>query len=268
MHKREDAALSPLSTGARGEYVGRLALFVVLLVAPPLHADPKPPKPEDLPKVVVATPLGVVAGTTTKVTLRGSKLDGVTEVRCQSPAAKVKILSKGGTGDVPRVGNTQAEIEITLPAEYTGETVTVTLANKAGDGNAHRLIVDRGPLVAEKEPNNGFAQAQPVTIGQTVAGAIERGFDVDVYRFEGKAGQRIVAEIAAARYGSPLDSILTVYTSDGQFVAANDDLDATTTDSRLEISLPRDGAYYLSVVDANDRGSPAHVYRLSLHAKR
>ncbi len=233
-----------------------------------MHAEPKPAKPEDLPKIVVASPLGVVAGTTTKVTLRGSKLDGVTEIRCQAPAAKVKILNKGSAGDIPRVGNTQAEIEITLPADYTGETVAVTLANKAGDSNAHRLIVDRSPVLAEKEPNNGFAQAQTIAIGQTVAGAIDRGFDVDVYRFEGKAGQRVTAEVVAARYGSPLDSILTVYTSDGQVVAANDDMDATTTDSRLEATLPRDGTYYLSLVDANDRGSPAHVYRLSLHAKR
>jgi hypothetical protein len=233
-----------------------------------VHAEPKPAKPEDLPKIVVASPLGVVAGTTTKVTLRGSKLDGVTEIRCQAPAAKVKILNKGSAGDIPRVGNTQAEIEITLPADYTGETVAVTLANKAGDSNAHRLIVDRSPVLAEKEPNNGFAQAQTIAIGQTVAGAIDRGFDVDVYRFEGKAGQRVTAEVVAARYGSPLDSILTVYTSDGQVVAANDDMDATTTDSRLEATLPRDGTYYLSLVDANDRGSPAHVYRLSLHAKR
>jgi hypothetical protein len=180
----------------------------------------------------------------------------------------VKILNKGSAGDIPRVGNTQAEIEITLPADYTGETVAVTLANKAGDSNAHRLIVDRSPVLAEKEPNNGFAQAQTIAIGQTVAGAIDRGFDVDVYRFEGKAGQRVTAEVVAARYGSPLDSILTVYTSDGQVVAANDDMDATTTDSRLEATLPRDGTYYLSLVDANDRGSPAHVYRLSLHATR
>jgi hypothetical protein len=250
-----------------------LLTAVVLLYATPLRGEPKPAKPEDLPKAVVAIPMGVATGATTKVTLRGLKLDGVTEVRCQEPAGKAKLLAKGSAGgvprkeDIPRVGDTQAEVEITLPADYAGSTVSVTFTNAAGTGSAHRLIVDRSPAVAEKEPNGSFAQAQPIAIGQTVAGVVERGFDVDVYRFEGKAGQRVTAEVVAARFGSALDSLLTLYTGDGQTLAANDDLDSATTDSRLEATLPSDGAYYLVLIDANDHGSPAHVYRLTLQAK-
>ncbi len=250
----------------------RLCLLVTLLVvsAPSPGGEPKPAKPDDRPKVVVAIPLGVTAGTAAKVTLRGLKLDGATEVRCQAPVSQVKLLAKGPAGgvprgeDIPRVGNTQAEVEITLPADYPGSAVTVTVLTAAGESNAHRLVVDRFPAVAEKEPNNGFAQAQPIAFDQTVAGVIERGFDVDVYRFEGKAGQRITAEVFAARLGSALDSLLTLYTGDGQTLAANDDLGPSTRDSRLEVTLPRDGTYYLVLIDANDHGSPAHVYRLSL----
>jgi hypothetical protein len=256
----------------RGIAVHRRHLFflavTLLLFASRLRGEPKPPKPEDLPKVVVATPMSVTVGATTKLTLRGQKLDKLTGVRCQPAVATVKLVNKGTTGDVPRVGNTQAEIELSLPPGFPDATVTVTVTSAAGESRAHALIVDKVLPVVEKEPNNGFAQAQSVAVGQTVAGAIDRGFDVDVYRFEGKAGQRIVAEVFAARFGSPLDSILTLYTGDGQTVASNDDLDATTSDSRVDSTLPRDGPYYLVVVDANDHGGPAHVYRLSLQAKR
>jgi pre-peptidase len=249
--------------------IHRAAILLVILlpITPFLRAEPKPPKPEDLPKIVVACPIGVVLGAATKVSLRGQKLDSASAVRCQAPTAKVKLLGKGTAGDIPRVGNSHAEIELTLAAEFADKTITVTIVNAAGESNAHRLIVDKSPILTEKEPNNGFAQAQPIAIGQTAAGVIERGFDVDVYRFDGKAGQRIIAEVVAARFGSPLDSFLTLYTGDGQTVAANDDLDATTTDSRLEATLLRDGPYYLVLVDANDHGSAAHVYRLGLHAK-
>lgn len=246
------------------------AAAVLVLAAPCLRAEPKPANPADLPKIVVAAPMGVPAGGTVKVVLRGLKLDGATEVRCQAPMGKAKLLGKGSAGglprneDAPRLGNTQAEIEVTLPADYPGATVTVTLVNAAGESNAHRLLVDRGPILAEKEPNNGFQQAQQLDMGQTIAGVIDRGFDVDVFRFDGKAGQIIVAEVTAARYGSALDSFLTLYDAAGQIVAANDDLDASTVDSRLEVALPRDGVYYLGLADANDQGSPAHVYRLSL----
>jgi len=73
--------------------------------------------------------------------------------------------------------------------------------------------------------------------------------------------------VLAARYGSALDSILTLYDADGHTVASNDDLDGTTTDSRLEVTLAKAGVYYVSLIDAHDTGGPAHVYRLSIRAK-
>src|SRR5262245_56447468 len=41
----------------------------------------------------------------------------------------------------------------------------------------------------------------------------------------------------------------------------------TACRSALRLTLPRDGVYFLSVLDAHDQGSPAHVYRLSVHLK-
>src|SRR5262249_40742924 len=130
----------------------------------------------------------------------------------------------------------------------------------------HPLLVDRDPVASEKEPNNGFRQAQPVQLGQTVEGQIAAAQDVDVYRFEGKEGQRVAVEVLAARYGSALDSLLTVYDADGRALASNDALDTTTADSRVDLTLPKAGAYFVGVQDANDQGGPAHVYRLALQA--
>jgi hypothetical protein len=63
-----------------------------------------------------------------------------------------------------------------------------------------------------------------------------------------------------------LDSLLTLYDADGRIVASNDDVDGTA-DSRVEATLPRTGVYYVSVVDANDVGSPSNIYRLVTRAK-
>lgn len=255
-------------------YLSRTLCLVVTVsvVISGLHAEPKPAKPSGPPRILVASPMGVAVGGTTKVVLRGLNLDTATEVRCSALAGNVKLLKKGAAGgiyrsdDIPRWGNTQVEIEVTVPAKYPTSTIMVTVITPTGESNAHLLFVNRSPVVAEKEPNNGFQQAQAITFGQTVAGAIDHGYDVDVFRFEGKAGQRITAEVVAARFGSALDSLLTLYTADGQIVAVNDDLDPTTFDSRIEVTLPRTGTYYLSLTDANDRASPAHVYRLVLQA--
>jgi hypothetical protein len=245
-----------------------VAGFAVLVVG----AEPK--KPDDkTPKVVMAAPLGLAAGKATKLLVRGLRLDTATEVHLHDPKGTAKILSKGKAplpnkekDDVDRYGDTQIEIEATLSADYAGPIVTLTVVTPSGESAPHTLFVDHAPVVAEKKPNNSFQKAQPVQLGQTIEGVVNPASDVGVFRFDGKQGQQVVLEVFAARYGSPLDSLLTLYDAGGRIVASNDDVDGTA-DSRVEATLPTTGAYYVSVVDANDVGSPSNIYRLVMRAK-
>jgi hypothetical protein len=132
-----------------------------------------------------------------------------------------------------------------------------------GDTKPHQLLVEAAlPVVAEKEPNEGFKQAQEIQLPVVIEGMIERPKDVDVFRFTGKKGQKVTAEVLAHRYGSPLDAMLTLYNAAGQQVAFNDDLAPDTRDARLEVALPAHGEYYLVLIDAHDSGGPAYAYRL------
>jgi hypothetical protein len=87
-----------------------------------------------------------------------------------------------------------------------------------------------------------------------------------VYAFEGKAGQKVVLEALAARYGGALDSFLSLHDKDGQLIASNDDI-ADSLDSRVEATLPTAGKYFVTVIDSHDTGGSLHAYRLSLRAK-
>jgi len=247
-----------------------LCVSVVNLSAP-LNGQDKKPDPRDQPRPLYAVPLGVSAGTTTKVHLRGLKLDTATAVKAVEPNVTVKLLKKEkaavpNQADPKRYGDTQVELEITVPKDFAGDAVSVVLTTPAGDTMPHRVLVDTTPVVAEKEPNNGFRQAQAVLLGQTVQGKIDPAQDVDVYRFEGKKGQAVVLEVVAARLGSPLDSVLTLYDGEGRTLAVNDD-SGDSADSRLQLTLPRDGMYFVSVQDAHDLGGGTHVYRLQLRAR-
>jgi hypothetical protein len=244
-----------------------IAGFAVLVAAAPKKPDDK------TPKVVMAAPLGLAPGKATKLVVRGLRLDAATEVHLHDPKGTAKIVSKGKAplpnkekDDVGRYGDTQIEVEATLSADYAGPTTTFTVVTPSGESSPHTLFVDHAPVVAEKKPNNSFTKAQPVQLGQTIEGVVNPGGDVDVFRFDGKQGQQVVLEVFAARYGSPLDSLLTLYDAGGRIVASNDDVDGTA-DSRIETTLPTSGAYYVSVVDANDVGSPSNIYRLVMHAK-
>jgi hypothetical protein len=248
----------------------RIAFFATLVLWLGTSLAVDPPKPP--PKVRAALPLSVFPGKTTRLTLRGDGLDLATEVRCQAPKGSAKLLKKGPAPaasqiDTPRLGGTQVEIEVTLPADYPSWTVTVSVITPSGESNAQPLLVERGPVLAEKEPNNGFREAMALTLPAEISGVISELQDVDLFRIEGRAGEKLVCEVFASRVGSLLDPLLTIYDEHGTSLASCDDTDGSS-DPRLVFTLPRDGVYFVSVTDANDQGGPHYPYRLSIHVER
>jgi hypothetical protein len=248
----------------------RRLLLCVLMLAPLSDASQKKDKDKakDQPKIILARPFGAAPGKATKLTLRGLKLENAKEVRASK--GTVKLLKKG-KAPVPQqmeaasVGDSQVEVELTLPADVSGDDVEVTVV--VGDATATRKVfVDRVAPVAEKEPNDGFKQAQEVKLGQTIEGSISRAQDVDTFRFEVKAGTKVVIEVFAARLGSALDSFLTLYDAGKQILDTCDDVEGSS-DSRIEATLAKAGVYYVSVTDAHDQGGPLHPYRLIIRAK-
>ena len=123
-----------------------------------------------------------------------------------------------------------------------------------------------GRFIAEKEPNDGFAKAQVVASGNTIAGTIHKARDVDVYRLGMRAGQTLTAEVTAARRGSLLDALLMVFDEGGNLVATADDT-PQSRDARVVLKAARDGDYFVTLLDAHDHGGPVYAYQLSLKAK-
>ena len=127
----------------------------------------------------------------------------------------------------------------------------------------------------KQEPNDQPANAQPVTLPIIVNGRIDRPGDWDVFRFEGRAGQQIVAEVDARRLDSPLDSVLKLTDADGKQLAFNDDyedkgdrVEHAPRRFLLTATLPADGTYYLHLGDAQHKGGAEYAYRLRISAPR
>lgn len=242
-----------------------VAVLAVLPLAPLRAADP----PNDGPRILVAQAIALPAGSTTKVTLRGMKLTEIKEAKCDVPAVAIKIAGKGGTSvpqkfEAKRTGDTQIELELQLPAQGVPAKLPITLVPEKGANLTWEFLVGGElPLVAEKEGNDGFAQAQVVAIPQIVDGAIQSGQDVDVFAIEVTEPTKLRAAVLAARHGSLLDATLTVYTARGEILASADD-GAESADPEIEVSLPSAGKYFVAVADALDHGGPTHPYRLML----
>ena len=148
--------------------------------------------------------------------------------------------------------------------------------------NSVPYAIDTLPECRESEPNDTASDAQRVEMPIIVNGRIARPGDVDVFRIEGSAGDRIVAEVSARRLNSPMDSLLRLIDASGNVLKWNDDhvlkekhlhldrlgLATHHADSYLMAELPKKGTYYVQLSDAQNHGSDAHAYRLRISKPR
>jgi hypothetical protein len=249
----------------------RFALLLVLpLAAAAQPRDQKKDQKVPPPRVLYTMPLVVRPAEKQKLVIRGQGLAGVKEVRVAGvEGAKVTVLAAKAAA-VPnnypaeRVGDSEVELELELPMKAKPGKVSLTALGTGGESKAHVLLLrDAIATIIEKEPNDGFNQAQGITLPAAVEGTIKSERDPDVYRFAGKKGSRIRIELEAARFGSPLDGVVTIHDDRRAVVDFVDDpAGAAHTDPVLVVTLPRDGDYFISVIDAHDLGGVYFGYRL------
>jgi hypothetical protein len=166
--------------------------------------------------------------------------------------------------DAKRVGDTQVEFEITLPPDMPVGRLPFHLVTVDGvTATRELLVVDATSRADEKEPNNGFGEAQQIQAGIPIRGAIQEDKDVDVYRVNVTAGRKISCAIFAAESGALLDPVLTIFDERGNILAATDD-SGDSRDSRTFFTPAITGACFVAVNDANDRGGPWHTYTLEI----
>ncbi len=128
---------------------------------------------------------------------------------------------------------------------------------------------------AEAEPNDTGQKAMQISPPQVISGAISKPGDKDVFRFQGEAGDVVVAEVCARRAGSPLDSLLRLMDAKGRVVAWNDDhedmlsgLLTHDADSYLSAKLPAAGQYFVQLSDAQGHGGADYLYCMRITPPR
>ena len=251
--------------------IRRLLLLLTLTATLlPAHAaeDKKDEKKKDPPKITGAFPFAIVPGATNKIKIRGLSLTNATAVQFPSaPKLTAEIKSRGKASvpekaDPKKLGDTQLEVELVLPADFPAGDLPFFVTLPEGDTNTNQLrVIERGLLLDEKDPNAGFRKPNEIKIPQTIRGTIEAANDVDVFRFTGRAGQKVRIESLSVRYGSTLDPIVTLHDAKGHALVSRDDAGGKP-DALISFTLAQDGVYFLSIMDAHDRGGPTYGYAL------
>jgi hypothetical protein len=232
------------------------------------HAVAQEKKMGDGPRITAVAPFALTPGQTTTLRVRGLKLDSATAAIVQ-PATAGVVVEKGEAkkspppngADPKKYGDTEVEVKLTAPAASTPlQLVIETSAGRTPPVPVQ--VVAASDSVEEKEPNGGFREAQPIAFSKIVRGCINADKDVDVYRFDGKRGMKIAIVAEAARWPSLADPMLTLFSVKGQIVAFGSA--PAGGDCRIDLALPADGTYYVSVLDAQDSGGPWHCYHLTV----
>ena len=152
-----------------------------------------------LPYITGFFPLGVRAGATAEVSVSGLNLGSLREVKIEAPA------SDEGWKMMP----------LTLSTLSSGSLHPLNEAN---------LAVGNEPEILEQEPNSTIAQAQAVSLPITINGHIDGGMhasgnpDEDYFHFHARKGEQLSIDVAAARLGSPLDSVIEVLDAKGNAI--------------------------------------------------
>ncbi len=165
---------------------------------------------------------------------------------------------------------------VSFKTRFGQDTIRQVALQRGGSvSNPVVYAVDRLNESDAVEPDDTIQQAEGVELPRIINGRIDRPGDVDVFRFQGRAGAWVVAEVVARRLHSPLDSLLRLTDASGKVLAWNDDhedkelgLLTHHADAYLRAKLPADGDYLVHLSDAQQHGGPAYAYRLRLSPPR
>ncbi len=117
--------------------------------------------------------------------------------------------------------NLPSDAAVTLAAAQSGEAVVPLDPKTYRSRKPFKVIVGNTPEVIEAEPNDTPQQATAVPAPGVVNGRIlkaqpDQPRDLDLFKFQARAGQVWVIETMAARRGSPVDTKIEVLGADGK----------------------------------------------------
>ncbi|HEV8067957.1 MAG TPA: hypothetical protein VGP76_09475 [Planctomycetaceae bacterium] len=228
------------------------ALWLVLCASPAFAQLPQA-------RLYSIFPGGGKAGTTFDLELtRSEDLDEADRLVFNHPGITAVPKTRDAAGRKESIPNT---FSVTIAANVPSGVYELYAGGLFGLSNPRTFVVGSQSEAREVEPNNDLDRANPLPLNAVVNGTIGSDTDVDVYRFEGKKGQRFVACCRAADIDSRLEPVLELTDSGGRRLGyARQEL---RRDPLVDAVLPADATYFLKVHDLTYRGGPEYVYRLA-----
>jgi hypothetical protein len=211
-------------------------------------------------RLLAIYPLGARAGTQVEIDLTsGADLEGVHSLLFSHPGITATAKQQEQEGKQVPVPN---KFVVTIAADVPPGTYDLRAIGPYGVSNPRLFTVSDRAEQVEAEPNNALAQATAVPLESTVSARCDAARDIDWFRFEAKAGQRVLIESFAQRIDSRTDATLELFDATGRLLATSRDVQQR--DALIDFRVPADGSYLVRAFDFTYLGGPEYGYRLSL----
>lgn len=172
------------------------------------------------------------------------------------------------TEDDDSGGGTDARLTVTLRAD--GEYVVRATSMSGGETGAYTLTAEAGAARPRTPATPAAAPAGTLRMGQTVSGALsatdprlpDDNTHFDLWRFTGRAGQRVEVVMKSAAF----DSYMAVGRMKGGEleVLGSDDDGAGGNDARVRVTLPADGEYLVRANSLTEGETGAYTLTLGM----
>ncbi|MEX0701436.1 MAG: hypothetical protein WD069_05010 [Planctomycetales bacterium] len=237
--------------------VRRIALALVVLLAAPLAASAQ------LPQLRLNSifPTGGQIGATFEVKVAsGEELEEIDRLLFDHDGIQAVPKTTEANGRQQPVDRT---FLVTIGKDVPPGLYEVRVGGLFGASNPRTFVVGRRKELLETEPNDLRDQAMEVPLGAVVNGGMKGATDVDFFRFQGKKGQRVLAEVRAYRIDSRMDAALSLYDAEGRRLAYG--RNTVRRDPLVDVTLPADGEYFVKLHDFTYQGGEDFFYRLAIH---
>ncbi|MGI8992596.1 MAG: PPC domain-containing protein [Bryobacteraceae bacterium] len=213
----------------------------------------------EMPFVDVALPAGGKRGGTVELTLRGVNLQTLKTVALGDGLARGEVLSAGSNEARVRMAIPDSVPlgEYRLHAEGAMESVPFVVSNYA------EITVSGNQARSRRDP-------VPVTLPTVVNGIVDSPKAADYFVFRIDQPKTVVLDAHSMQLGFLLDPLVAIYDENGKRLAYQDDPTTNTgkepanMDPHLVFTLPKAGRYTAMVRDAEFRGDPTFLYRLTM----
>lgn len=119
------------------------------------------------------------------------------------------------------------------------------------------------PVVEESQLDAERLLALPVAVSGHITTE-----DADSFILNAVKSQKISLAARAQAYGSMLDPVLAIYDKDGKQLKESDDVSRENPDADMQLTIPADGQYRITVRDRFQSSSDRHFYVLSCEETR